>query len=122
MTFLTNFKNAFSNPFQKSYIGNLTLGLLSYRKPLGILKIVPGAGYDTYTREYRPIAEKQRQKLTNGKGEKLDRNDALQEQKLESVSVFKLASRNFHLFVSFSLQILFIGRGVAAYTTFGREN
>ncbi len=39
-----------------------------------ILIIVPEAGYDTYTRENRLIAEKQRQKFTNGRGEKLDRN------------------------------------------------
>jgi hypothetical protein len=42
-------------------------------KPLVILKIVPEAGYETRTRENRPIAEKQRHKLTNGRGEKLDR-------------------------------------------------
>jgi hypothetical protein len=38
---------------------------------LVILKIGPEAGNDTYS---RPIAEKQRQNLSNDKGEKLDRN------------------------------------------------
>jgi hypothetical protein len=38
-----------------------------------ILKIVPGAGYGTYS-ENRPIADKQRQKSTNGREETLDRD------------------------------------------------
>jgi hypothetical protein len=39
-----------------------------------ILKIVPEAGYDTYTGENRSIEEKPRRKLANGKEEKLDRH------------------------------------------------
>jgi hypothetical protein len=37
------------------------------------MKMVPEAGNETHTRENRPTAEKQRHKLTNGRGEKLDR-------------------------------------------------
>jgi hypothetical protein len=37
-----------------------------------ILKIVPEADYVKYTGENLPIAEKQRQKWTNGREEKLD--------------------------------------------------
>jgi hypothetical protein len=41
-------------------------------KPLVIMKMVPEAGYETHTRENRPLAEKQKHKLTDGRGEKLD--------------------------------------------------
>jgi hypothetical protein len=39
-----------------------------------IFNIVPEAGHDTYIGENRPITEKQRQKLTNGREEKLEKN------------------------------------------------
>jgi hypothetical protein len=38
-----------------------------------ILNIVTEAGHDTYIGENRPIAEKQRQYLTNGREEKLEK-------------------------------------------------
>ncbi len=39
-----------------------------------VLKIVPEPGHDVYIGKDRPIAEKQRWKLTNGSDQKLDIN------------------------------------------------
>jgi hypothetical protein len=36
--------------------------------------MVPEAGYNTYTGENQPVAEKQRRTLTNDRDEQLDRN------------------------------------------------
>ncbi len=65
MKLLTYFGNQIS-PLQRWYDPEI-----AYRKPPVILKIVPEAGYDTYTGENRQIAKKQRRKSTNCRGENL---------------------------------------------------
>jgi hypothetical protein len=64
-----------------------------------ILNIVPEAGHDTYIGENRPIAEKQRQKLTTDREEKLEKNSDAASGTLFRVSkCLQRSKNNHHLF------------------------
>jgi hypothetical protein len=67
-----------------------------------ILKTVSEAGYDRYTRENLPIAEKQRRKSTNGREEKLDGNSVAASGTIFRISkcVKKKQAENVYLFFS----------------------
>jgi hypothetical protein len=65
-----------------------------------ILKIVPGAGYGTYT-ENRPIADKQSQKSTNGREERWTEFPmCLPEHYLELVKCFQRIKQKVYIYIS----------------------
>jgi hypothetical protein len=65
---LTNFENTLCNPLQRPHSRDLTIRILTgaVSDPENCFE----AGYDRYTRENLPIAEKHRRKSTNGREER----------------------------------------------------